>query len=183
MLQFYAFVRHSKTTIAIENYILHKRCLLTLHPHSGFAGYSFVKALTKRLRSIGFHTGFNNFSAGKPGKNDFDHKMLKICSRLLFSCCIISFFAFGCRKNVDNPSDEGIMSFLNNIKNKDGIDLNSIEGLNLYPDMLSPNNWTNIHCAQGDTAVLWGLRNNKLWLSLFNNQTKQQLMEWFGRSN
>lgn len=72
------------------------------------------------------------------------------------------------------------MGYINNIKDKDGIDLNSIEGLNLYPDMLSDDNWHNIHCAQGDTAVLWGLRNNKLWVSLFNNQTKQQLMEWNG---
>lgn len=72
------------------------------------------------------------------------------------------------------------MGYINNIKDKDGIDLNSTEGLNLYPDMLSDDNWHNIHCAQGDTAVLWGLRNNKLWVSLFNNQTKQQLMEWNG---
>ena len=113
---------------------------------------------------------------GKLGKNDLDFKMLNICSRLLISYCIILFFAFGCKKKTENPSDDGIMGYINNIKDKDGIDLNSIEGLNLYPDMLSDDNWHNIHCAQGDTAVLWGLRNNKLWVSLFNNQTKQQLI-------
>lgn len=119
---------------------------------------------------------------GKLGKNDLDFKMLKICSRLLISYCIIFFSRLGAKKNTENPSDDGIMGYINNIKDKDkdGIDLNSIEGLNLYPDMLSDDNWHNIHCAQGDTAVLWGLRNNKLWVSLFNNQTKQQLMEWNG---
>lgn len=131
--------------------------------------------MPNRVRPIGFHTGFNNFSAGKPGKNDLDFRMLKICSKLLISCCIISFFAFGCKKNTENPSDDGIMGYINNIKDKDGIDLNSIDGRNLNPHF---NEFSDIDCAHGDTAVLWGLRNNKLWLSFFNNKTKQQLIEW-----
>jgi hypothetical protein len=103
--------------------------------------------------------------------------MLKMFFKFFISC-IIPLFLLSCEKNdTEIPSSKGIMSFYDNIKNKEGIDINGLDGVNANePDELASSHA--IECAHGDTVVLWGFRNNKIWISFFDKETKKQLIEW-----
>lgn len=92
-----------------------------------------------------------------------------------FISCIIPLLLLSCEKNdTEIPSSKGIMSFYDNIKNKEGIDINGLDGVNTNePDELSTSHA--IECAHGDTVVLWGFRNNKIWISFFDKETKKTI--------
>lgn len=50
--------------------------------------------------------------------------------KMFFISCIIPLFLLSCEKNdTEIPSSKGIMSFYDNIKNKEGIDINGLDGL------------------------------------------------------
>lgn len=91
---------------------------------------------------------------------------------------ICSLFLFSCEKEeLDRiPGSNDPMVYYEQIKNKEGIEVESLECANAG-GIISDNS-SSIECANGDTTVLWGFRNDKIWIGLFNKQTKEQLIEW-----
>lgn len=102
-------------------------------------------------------------------------------TKMLFKVCtvmICSLFLFSCEKDKFGDAIESysLMDYYEQIKNKAGIEVESLECANPNNGSLSTS--SSIECANGDTTVLWGFRNNKIWIGLFNKQTKEQLIEW-----
>ena len=90
----------------------------------------------------------------------FNVCMFVICSLLLLSSC---------DKDPLMGSEEWEQERRNNfydykVKNREGFDMLSI----------TP-------CAYNeDTAFLTGIKNEKMWIGMFDNHTKEQLKEWNG---
>lgn len=103
----------------------------------------------------------------------------------VFTAIICSLILFSCEKDKlgDSIESYSLMDYYEQIKNKEGIDIKSLQCVNQYSnrqgeisDITSFD--PNIECINGDTTILWGFRNNKIWIGLFKRNTKEQLIEW-----
>lgn len=119
---------------------------------------SVVKAMREpdnRIKRYSSHTFlFNNFSVG-------NRKYQRIEMNRVFSACvcIISFMLLlsSCKE------DEIDLFYGYNVADREGFD----------PQSLSLN-----YC--GDTVFITGLKNERMWVGMFDGQTKEQLREWSG---
>lgn len=91
--------------------------------------------------------------------------------KLLFKVCtviICSLFLCSCEKDaLEDPNDlikQQQKDFYGyNVKDKSNIDVTSLISIEL-----------------GDSTFLTGFKDNKMWITLFDKQTKEQLQEWNG---
>lgn len=92
-------------------------------------------------------------------------------NKLLFKVCtviICSLFLCSCGKDaLEDPNDlikQQQKDFYGyNVKDKSNIDVTSLISIEL-----------------GDSTFLTGFKDNKMWITLFDKQTKEQLQEWNG---